>query len=645
MLSYMCVLQGYSMRIQKVDNDLTFTRKPNPLEMKVYTRSVNQGLSLLGKQVDIILHNASAPSVKTENTGIGSLFSRTSITKLFPFLKEHGVTGIQQEPNGLRKVIDNSPYAPESSAKNIFMIPLEKLASEEYGNILSKKTFETIVKNNPSKDEVNYPYVRSMYDIALREAYGNAKKSKEFLEFKAAKEADYEESAIYRVLSKIHGNDNFVVWGNADSYTDKELKTIAKATGAESWDKVDRELFVNRNSEKSQARIAEIKNKYKDDYDYFLFQQMILEKENEKSNQLAKKNGIKIIGDSPVAPTDVETWVNKNLFLKGMAIGCPPDYFSKTGQRWDFKYYAPEKIFNKDGSLGEAGEVLKKKYEEYFASFPGGIRIDHVIGLIDPFIYTTSSKNMTTANSGRIYSMFSGRYQKKSDDEYAALLDKIIIPAAEKYGLKKSSIICEDLGDKTQPVKNVMKKLDLSGISITQFDDRGAKAPEKNVIMIGSHDNRSFLEFVEDLFNFSKDKNKKARFMKKTKFLAEDTAPKGATSDEKKQYLKELRTDKKKFLAAGFAELFASPARRVQIFFSDFWGLGKTYNHPGTTQGNWALRLGENFEEDYYKAASEGKAPNFASAIAAALRHRGLDKGNEELMKNLDECSKIINEA
>ena len=354
------------MRIQKVDSSLTFTRRPNQKEMQVYTRSVNEGLNLLGKQVDIILHNASAPSVKAENTGIGSLFSRTTITKLFPFLKEHGITGIQQEPNGLRKVLDNSPYAPESNAKNIFMIPLEKLASDEYGNILSKKTFETIVKNNPSKDEVNYPYVRAMYDVALKEAYGNAKNSGEFLEFKAAKEADYEESAIYRVLSKIHGGDDFVIWGNADSYTDKELAVIAKATGVESWSKVDRELFVNRDSARSNARIAELKENYKDDYDYFLFQQMILEKENEKSNQLAKETGIKIIGDSPVAPSEVETWVNKNLFLKGMAIGCPPDYFSKTGQRWGFKYYDPEKIFNKDGSLGEAGKALQKKYEEYF---------------------------------------------------------------------------------------------------------------------------------------------------------------------------------------------------------------------------------------------------------------------------------------
>lgn len=231
--------------------------------------------------------------------------------------------------------------------------------------------------------------------------------------------------------------------------------------------------------------------------------------------------------------------------------------------------------------------------------------------------------------------------KKNSLDEYAALLTKIIIPAAEKFGLNKSSIICEDLGDATKPVQEIMKKLELSGISVTQFDHRGATTPQKNTIMIGSHDNQSFLEFVESKFKNTKDKG----FLRKTKLLAEDTAPMGATTKEKKQYREDIRKDKAKFIAASFAELFTSPARRVQIFFTDFFGIAKTYNRPGTKTGNWSLRLGENFESDYYKAVSEGKAPNFAKAIATALRQRGLDKGHEDLMRDLDNSAKILGEG
>lgn len=602
------------MKISAVTQAPTFGQKPNAKQMKVYTNSLNQGLELLGKQVDLILHNASAPAINAENTGIGSLFSRTTVNKLFPFLKEHGISGIQQEPNGLRKAKDNSPYAPEASAKNIFMIPLEKLASDEYGNILSKATFNKIVANNPDKNNVDYDYVRKAYNVALKEAFNNGKNSKEFIEFKQQNEKKYEQSAIFHLLNELYDGKK--------------------------WSSLDCNLYSTVDEVKANDRINELKSKYKNDYDFYIFNQMILEKENEKSNKLARETGVKIIGDSPVAQTAVDEWVNQKLFLKGKAIGCPPDYFSKDGQRWGFKYYAPEKIFNKDGSLGEAGEVLKKKYEDYFASFPGGIRIDHVIGLIDPFIYTTSAKKMTPQNSGRIYSV-EGKYKKNSLDEYAALLTKIIIPAAEKFGLNKSSIICEDLGDATKPVQEIMKKLELSGISVTQFDHRGATTPQKNTIMIGSHDNQSFLEFVEGIFKNTKDKG----FLRKTKLLAEDTAPMGATTKEKKQYRENIRKDKAKFIAASFAELFTSPARRVQIFFTDFFGIAKTYNRPGTKTGNWSLRLGENFESDYYKAVSEGKAPNFAKAIATALRQRGLDKGHEDLMRDLDNSAKILGEG
>ena len=95
---------------------------------------------------------------------------------------------------------------------------------------------------------------------------------------------------------------------------------------------------------------------------------------------------------------------------------------------------------------------------------------------------------------------------------------------------------------------------------------------------------------------------------------------------------------------ASFAELFTSPARRVQIFFADFWGLGKTYNVPGTNSGNWELRIPSDFKNEYYKAVSEGRAPNLANAIATALRQRGLDKNNSELIKNLDKSAQILAE-
>ena len=196
------------MEVSRV-NSVSFGRKPAVKEMKVYTESINKGLGLLNKQLDLILHNSSAPAIKAENTGIGSLFSRTVQQKLIPFLKEHGFSNIQQEPNGFRKLGDSSPYAPEAETKNVFMIPLEKLASDEYGNILSKETFQKIVLNNPNSSNVDYNYIRKMYDVALKEAYQNSKNSKEFLEFKNKFGDDYEKPALFRILNDVYKGEKW----------------------------------------------------------------------------------------------------------------------------------------------------------------------------------------------------------------------------------------------------------------------------------------------------------------------------------------------------------------------------------------------------------------------------------------------------
>ena len=633
------------MQVQTV-NQTTFGRMPNQAEKYLYTSSLKRGLKLLDKQVDIIIHNSAAPSVEAENTGIGSLFSRTVQEKLIPFLKTHGFTGIQQEPNGLRKVGDPSPYAPESSAKNIFMIPLEKLTTKEYGKILPISVFKDIVSHGKLSESVNYQQANKDYDRALQIAYSNFRIGKvlkpEFEQFKAEHSEELEQAAMYRVL-------------------DREYKTPWTE-----WSDVDKYLYSPRNTKEkilTDCRLNILKSKYKKDIEFFEFQQFLIDLENKKSNELAEKSGIKIIGDSPVAQPTADEWVNQNLYLEGKAIGCPPDYFSPDGQRWGFRYFAPEKIFNKDGSLGEAGKILKKKYDKYFESFPGGLRIDHIIGLVDPFIYTVKEAKMTPQNSGRIYS--EGKY-KKTAEEYSDILEKIVLKSAEEHGFDKSSLICEDLGEPNKPTQEVMKKLNLSGISVTQFDYRGKDTPAKNVIMLGSHDNQSFIEYTEAFFNKVKGKilpedktvfeqikslfreeafdSDTKHFLNKTAMLAEDTAPYGSTKKEIKKYTQEIRKDKRKFMAASFAELFTSPAKRVQIFFADFWGIGKTYNKPGTTEGNWSLRIGSDFENDYYRAVSDGKAPNLAQAIATALRQRGLEKDNEQLLSDLDKSAKILME-
>ena len=630
------------MRISEIKStpDVTFGRKLSANEMKIYNATVNEGLNVLNKEIGLIIHNSSAPALKGENTGIGSLLSKATESFFAPFLKNHGFKKIQQEPDNTREGCTPSPYSPLTQAKNILMIPIEKLATNEYANILSKETLDKIYASSNNEEFVNFGNVKENYDKALREAYENYKEKlikpyklsyaeqdtisaleSDIKKFKIKNSEDEEKYAIYEILSKKYGDERW-----------------------EMWDEVDRNLY-NAKTTKDQLRAKkrenEIMMEHRDDVDFHMFKQAIVNKEIAKAKENNKKLGISVIGDSPVAFTKADVWMNQDIFLKDVALGCRPDAFSPNGQRWNFPVLDPDKIFNPDKTLGEGGKVLRNRYEKMFESSNGGVRIDHIIGLIDPFVYSTKENFMTPENSGRLYSspnhpMFA-KYAKCDVKDFAAILEKIVIPAAEKFGLTKNDIICEDLGEVTEPVAKVMDRLKLSGLSVTEFDYRGKESGANKVIMLGSHDNPSFIEFTDGLFN----NGDRARFDKKTEYLAQDTIPAGQNFDS---YRYEIRTNKKKFMAASFAELFTSPAKRIQFFFTDFFGIGKTYNKPGTTEGCWSLRLSSDFENQYYENLKNETAVNLPETIATAIRHKGKTfvDANKSLLEKLDNFAKIL---
>ena len=601
----------------------TFKRRPQGNEVKQYANAVSQGLKVLNKKVGIIIHNSTAPSPVNKNLGIGSLLSKASEKLFIPFLAMNGITSIQQEPDNLRGKYDPSPYSPQSLAKNIYMLPIERLSTEEYENLIEEEDITRIIEDNNKTflpNRVNYNKVSESYEKVLSKAYKNFINSEdkfldlknEFINFNSEKRDELTPAALYEIISKKYNNENW-----------------------KTWDEQDRNLYVS--SDKTELnRIQEEKAA---EIDYFIFKQWIVEREIAKANSRNKEFDIKTIGDSPVAFTPVEVWMNQDLFLDGWALGCPPDGMSPNGQRWNFAVLKPEKIFNQDGSLGKGGELLKHRYEKMFKSSSGGVRIDHIIGLIDPFVYSTNEPYMNQQNSGRLYSESQnhvlGQYAKKSDKEYQAILEKIVFPAAQKYGLTKDDIICEDLGFLTKPVVNAMKNLGLSGIAITQYDYRGKDVPAKNVIMPGSHDNESYLEYTENVFS------NPWHLEKKTGYLAEDTS----IPDENKDLYKwEMATKKNKFISSSFTELFTSPAKKVQLFFTTFFGMRERYNLPGTTNNCWTLRIPENFEDLYWNNVKEGTAINIPEAIARAIRTKGeqFSSKHSKLLEELDKFAEIL---
>ncbi len=647
------------MNIQPI-NEISFGRKLREYEKPEYSAAVKEGLAALGKELDIIVHSSNTPSAKNYDTGVGSSCSVYAEEKFYPFLEMHGFSKIQAEPDGLRKAssptsvprsqrhrANGSPYESDTFAKNILMIPLEKLVTPEYGNILSKKTYNRIVnsRHNKSSNKVDYHHVMKEYDRALSEAYKTykTKVSKlntikpqqaeeiqkmvdSFWDFEVAKGADLETNAIFTVLTKIYGNDDWAKWSK----------------------RIDRRLFSPRagEEEKAKARIAELKAKHRDEIDFFLFKQMLVDRARKET---AGKTNLKTIGDAMVAFSYVDVWANQDLFLKDLSLGCPPDYFSKDGQAWGFAMLKPETLFDKDGSLGKGGKLLHKKYQTMFEDNPGGVRIDHIIGLVDPFVY---SKKPTEAKAGRLYSSPDNQklkqYTKKTTAEYANIVEKIVIAAAKSVGMNSKAIIAEDLGTVTKPTADVIKHLKLRGIAVTEFTNteknniyRGKNVPKRKVIMVGSHDNPAFVKWTDDLF-----KNK-TELAKHAQAVAADILPPETSELTRKRYINSLIKDKEKFRTAKFAELFTSKAKEVQVFFTDFFGMKQRYNLPGTNgDHNWTLRIPQSFERTYHENLEHNRGLNMPEVIAIAIRQKGkafADK-HSALLRNLDKFKNILKE-
>ena len=606
------------------------------------TNVISDALKALGKEnLALIVHGSSFPARDGEDTGFGTFNSEAGhalidyASKIF--------NAIQLGPAGKTKSTDSSPYCGTIFSGNPLFIDLKKLTTKEWGEILSLETFKRVVRENPKQNSgrTAYSYICNAQIEALKEAWdafkGTKLLKKEFESFKKENAFWLENDSLYEALSIENGGDFWYIWKNE---VDKNL------LNPKSED--EKKIYANR--------IAEIKEKYADDIEFYKFCQFVLEVQNEETKKYALKKGIKMIADRQVAFSDRDAWAYQSLFLEGWFLGCPPDYFSKNGQAWGFPVMDPEKMFNADGSLGEGGILMKNLYKKMFKENQGGVRIDHIVGLIDPWVYKVGKKPMCEDGAGRLYSSpehpdlakyaiarnedldwtleadKEKRVKSLSDEQiklYGRLIEKIVIGAAKECGLDKNAIVCEDLGTLTNPVAAVMEKYELQGMRLTQF-----VVPEKpahpyrckNITenvwnMVGTHDNNPIEMWAESMINTHEG-------YLHAKNLVEDLF---AEAENKDDIIVRLTQDKDYLTFVKLTEIFASKAKNVQIFFTDFFKIKETYNTPGTSgDQNWSLRLPNEFEEHetidlnaILKAAIIARGKDFATKHAVLIEKLG----------------------
>lgn len=624
-------------------------------DAKKIKKICQKALKELGKKnFALIIHGNSFPAIPGKNTGFGTPNSEAG-KKLMDFAS--GLfNAIQLGPQGKTKACDSSPYTGTIFSLNPLFIDLEQLTTKDWGNILSISTYNKVCNENPNKDinKTAYSYIVKAQDEALKEAYVNFKQwnnhklNKEFDKFKQENDFWLSKDALYEALVIENNNDYWPLWNSS----------------------VDRNLFNPKNDEEKKAvflREKELRLKYADEINYYSFCQFVAAKQNEQTKKYALKHDLKLIADRQVAFSDRDSWAYQSLFLDGWMLGCPPDYFSKDGQAWGFPVVDPKKMFNEDGSLGEAGKLLKQLYKKMFKENPGGVRIDHIVGLIDPWVYKAGKKPLPQQGAGRLYSSpehpelaqyaiatmddlnmelepdKEKRVKKLSKEQiqrYGAMIEKIVIAAAKEEGLNKDSIVCEDLGTLTFPVESVMKEYDLQGMRLTQFVKydkpehpyRCCNIVPRSWAMVGTHDNEPVSMWVDEMINTH------VGYLHVVNLV--DDMYSELQGKERDDLIVKLTTDPKALMNVKLAEIFASKAENIQVFFTDFFGLKSTYNTPGTSgDKNWSLRLPDNFEEVYKNNIKpEGLALNMPLILKMAIEARGsvFAKKHEKLLKELE---------
>lgn len=425
----------------------------------------------------------------------------------------------------------DSPYQSFSTyAGNPYFIDIEDLYNLGY---LEDNDLNYMKEINYD-DNLDYEQLYERKTKILQKAYKNFIKDnkkeikEEFENFKVKNSWWLENYSLYMALKLKFNGKSWQDW--AKDYKYKNTKKII----------IDEELKKN--------------------IDYFSFVQYTFYKQWFKLKEYANSKGIKIIGDIPifVATDSADTWANSDIFQfdkykrPKRVAGCPPDYFSKTGQLWGNVLYDWNKI-------KKSGYQWWIKRIEYSFKIYDIVRIDHFRGF--EAYWSISAKDETAIK---------GHWEKGPGLEFFRVLERRI---------GKKPIIAEDLGLLTDGVRKLLKRSGFPGMKILEFafdsndsDYLPHKYEKNSVAYTGTHDNNT----VEGWY-------------------------KGVTPEVKyycDEYLKKYLTEKNsnywdpinwRFINA----IWASKANIAIVQMQDLLGLGEDsrMNAPSTLGKNWKWRL------------------------------------------------------
>ncbi len=631
---------------------------------------VARALALLGKRDLVIsLHDPSFPCAPGEDTGRGSPYTRGGRAFL-EFVAGLGFTGVQLGPQGQTSAGNPSPYDAALFARNGLSVDLFALAEEpRWAGVLRRETCERVVEGAASGTHVEHRRVHAAYTAALAEAAAELLSRRDRL-------ADLAPDVAAATRERLREYDEFAAAHRDWLIRDGLFAALARHHGDEEWrrweDPVDRHLFSPDDDERELCarRREELLHTHRDALAAFACQQYIAHAQHDELRATARRLGLKLYGDLQVGASLQDLWSHRRLFLADYRMGAPPSRTNPAGQPWGYPILDPDQ-YVADGGPGPAVRFLGARVDKLLREFDG-LRIDHPHGLICPWVYRADDPDPLHAvqTGARLFDSpdlpdhpalaphaIARRDQlspdpatpRHADDwvrrlgdaqvvAYSDLLD-VILAAAAAHGRARSDLLCEVLSTQPYPLRRVMERHGLGRFRVTQKADlaiktdvyRSENAAPADWIMVGNHDTPSIWALVERW-------HANGTAMAQARYLAGRLAPAGADVDV---LAHELAADPRRLAQAKFADIFASPAEHVMIFFADLLGYRDAYNVPGTVDdANWSLRIAADYAGRYAVARGDRSVLDLPSILATALR-RADQPDSRELADVLAELDRL----
>lgn len=651
------------------NNNLAFERRLRKDEESDYQKTVENGFKAAGVDQRIaITHGSVFPAVERDSF-IGSPYGEGA-KEYIKFLKLHGFNGNQLGPNGALYEGENSPYNSSALNENPLFIDLQLLTTPEYGKILSKKTYENITEAVKITDK-NYTFTDQIeakltYYVGLSESYKNfkinlskgqpeaIKLNKEFDKFKETKGKQTEEEGIYRVLATIYKDEDYNKWPN----------------------KLDKNLITEIRNENPDAekRYNQLTKKYNKAIEQYQFEQFLVTKQIKENKEFRKDLGFTYFSDLLIGCSKMDAWRYKEAFMDGYAMGSFEHDSNTPHQTWEVPVLNPRMLFIGEKGLNIGGKFLKEKLDHALENCEN-MRIDHALGLIDPFVYEKKTvkydengKQIKSEVHGNFMSQITDEEGNKLDDyyNYPRILTRLVLKEIEKKKniegkpLNKTDVVWENICCEPDMFKKIYheeqklpKLIQLDGNKGTGADDA-----KENWFLIGSHDSIP----VMNMFKASHARGHEAWAPEHLGgYLFQDPAKK----EEKEQFMKEIsdivdgvektgseleKADKAR-IKAKFAELFTK--EKIQVSFADILGINDknvVYNKGG--QSNkvfWRERISSDFIDKYYENLSSDNptALNIPDVLRLAVQakidmHVARSQNQDETRAKLNEKYKPL---